>query len=46
MESLTINVDADAAVGGSSLSEAVHDDLMKGGTLVLQMGAEPSDWGK
>ena len=24
----------------------MHDDLMKGGTLVLQMGAEPSDWGK
>lgn len=24
----------------------IHDDLMKGGTLVLQMGAEPSDWGK
>lgn len=23
-----------------------HADLMKGGTLVLQMGAEPSDWGK
>lgn len=24
----------------------MHADLMKGGTLVLQMGAEPSDWGK
>ena len=24
----------------------MHTDLMKGGTLVLQMGAEPSDWGK
>ena len=24
----------------------IHDDLMKGGTLVLQMGAKPSDWGK
>lgn len=23
-----------------------HADLMKGGTLVLQMGAKPSDWGK
>lgn len=23
-----------------------HADLMKGGTLVLQMGANPSDWGK
>lgn len=24
----------------------MHADLMKGGTLVLQMGAKPSDWGK
>ena len=23
-----------------------HDDLAAGGTLVLQMGAKPSDWGK
>lgn len=23
-----------------------HDDLAAGGTLVLQMGAQPSDWGK
>ena len=23
-----------------------HDDLATGGTLVLQMGAKPSDWGK
>ena len=23
-----------------------HDDLAAGGTLVLQMGVKPSDWGK